>query len=99
MLGDDQPEGGVADEGERFLVGQWRVLVGVGGVRERALEERAVAEAMAETRLEGGQARGVERLGGQARYLRKTRVALVPPKPKALDSASSTSCLRAWLGT
>jgi len=34
-----------------------------------------------------------------ARYLRNASVAFVPPKPKALLSATSTSCLRAWFGT
>jgi hypothetical protein len=74
------------------------MLVRVGGVRQRAREQRLVDEAVAEPALERGDAGGVEIGVGQARYLRKTSVALVPPKPNALDSASSTSCLRAWFG-
>ena len=32
-------------------------------------------------------------------YLRNASVAFVPPNPKALLSATSTSCFRAWFGT
>jgi len=47
-----------------------------------------------------GPAWSVNRAGAAApsysgRYLRNTRVALVPPKPNALLSATSTSCFRA----
>src|SRR5215471_13319161 len=36
---------------------------------------------------------------GYGRYFRNARMAFVPPKPNALLSATSTSCLRAWFGT
>ena len=68
-----------------------RVLVGVRGVRERALDEGGIADAVAEARFEGREC--------QPRYLRKASVALVPPNPNAFEIATSTSCLRAWFGT
>src|SRR5437867_568367 len=97
-LGDDEPERGVPDEGETVLRDQRRVLVDVRGVGERAHEEAVIGEPVAERRFQGGDRRGGQRRGYQARYLRKASVALVPPKPKAFDSAVSTSCLRAWFG-
>jgi hypothetical protein len=71
------------------------VLGGVGGVGQRPEQERAVSEAVAEPALERLE---VRRRRGQPKYLRKASVALVPPNPNALDSAYSTSTLRAWLG-
>jgi len=39
------------------------------------------------------------RANHQPRNFLKASVALVPPNPNALLSATSTSCLRAWFGT
>ena len=89
LLGHDQTERGVADEGEPVLRDQRRVLVDVGSVRERALEQCGIGEAMTERFFDGP----------QAWYLRNASVALVPPKPNAFESAVSMSCLRAWFGT
>jgi hypothetical protein len=91
-LGDDQSQRRVAQDRQRVLRGGRRMLGGVGGVGQRAEQERPVSEAMAQPALERLEVRG------QPRYLRKASVALVPPKPKALDSAYSTSTLRAWFG-
>jgi hypothetical protein len=52
MLGDDEPERGVTQQRQRFVVRQRRMLVGVGGVRQRALEQRAIVKTVAETTLE-----------------------------------------------
>ena len=87
----DERERGVAEERERLLVTRGRVLVGVRGVREGAIEEGRVAKPVAETGFEGREC--------QPRYLRKASVAFVPPNPKAFEMATSTSCLRAWFGT
>jgi len=73
------------------VIGCGWVLVRVRGVGERPLEEGPVAEAVVEPALELRHADGIHYL----RYLRKTSVAFVPPKPNAFDSATSTSCLRA----
>src|SRR2546426_11106038 len=95
VLRDDEPERGVAEQRERLVVGRGRVFVRVRGVGERPLEEGGVAEAVAEPPLELRHPDGIH----YSRCLRKTSVAFVPPKPKAFDSAISTSCLRAWVGT
>ena len=77
-------------------MGRGGMLVGVGAVGQRAFEQGGVTEAVVEGALQAGQRVGVEI---QGRYRRKASVAFVPPNPKALDRATSTSCLRAWLGT
>ena len=81
----------VAEERQRLVIGCGWVLVRVRGVGERPLEEGPVEEAVVEPALELRRADGIHYL----RYLRKTSVAFVPPKPNAFDSATSTSCLRA----
>jgi hypothetical protein len=75
------------------------MLVGVRGMGERAGEQVAVGEPVSERALERAQARVGDLRRCQAGYLRNASVAFVPPKPKAFDSATSTSCLRAWFGT
>src|SRR5206468_9863577 len=95
VLRDDEPERGVAEQGERLVVGRRGVLVRVRGVGEHPLQEVPVAEAVVEPALELRHADDVHYL----RYLRTTSVAFVPPKPNAFDIATSTSCLRAWFGT
>jgi len=98
MLGDDQAEDGIADEGQPIIVAGVRVLVGVRAVRERLLEEPGIGELVIEETAE--RARRIRRDGlGYGRYFRNARMAFVPPKPNALLSATSTSCLRAWFGT
>ena len=72
------------------------MLVGVGAVGQRPEEERAILEIVTEMGGEGRER--IRRSGHYGMYFRKASVALVPPKPKALLSATSTSCLRAWLG-
>ena len=98
MLGDDQAEDGIADERQPIVVAGVRVLVGVRAVRERLLEEPRIGELVIEETAE--RARRIRRDGlDYARYFRNARMAFVPPKPNALLSATSTSCLRAWFGT
>ena len=98
MLGDDQAEDGIADERQPIVVAGVRVLVGVRAVRERLLEEPRIGELVIEEPAE--RARRIRRDGlGYGRYFRNARMAFVPPKPNALLSATSTSCLRAWFGT
>jgi hypothetical protein len=98
MLGDDQAEDRIADERQPIVVGGVRVLVGVGAVRERLLEERGIGEIVIEEIAE--RARRIRRDDpAYGRYFRNARMAFVPPKPNALLSATSTSCLRAWFGT
>ena len=77
------------------------MLVGVRGVREGARQQLRIAEAIAETRLQAGAPVRARVCLDRAypRTLRKTSVAFVPPKPKAFDMTTSTSCLRAWFGT
>jgi len=97
-LGDNQAEDRVADEGQSIVVGGVRMLVGVRAVREGLLEELRIGELVIEETAE--RERRVRRDGlGYARYFRNARMAFVPPKPNALLSATSTSCLRAWFGT
>jgi hypothetical protein len=98
MLGDDQAENGIADERQPIVVGGVRVLVGIRAVRESLLEEPRIGEIVIEELAE--RARRIRRDGpGYGRYFRNARIAFVPPKPNALLSATSTSCLRAWFGT
>ena len=98
MLGNDQAEDRIADERQPVVVGGVRVLVGVGAVGERLLEEPGIGESVSEEIAE--RARRIRRDGpGYGRYFRNARMAFVPPKPNALLSATSTSCLRAWFGT
>ena len=96
VLRHHEAEHGVAEEGERLVVGRARVLVGIGAMGQRVEEEIAILELVTE-----GGPEGPERIRRSVygAYFRKTRVALVPPNPKALLIATSTSCLRAWLGT
>jgi hypothetical protein len=56
VLGDDEAERGVADEGQRLVVGQGRMLVGVRRVGERAGQQVGVEEAVVQTPLELGEA-------------------------------------------
>ena len=77
------------------------MLVRVGGVGQGPLQQGVITEPIAEPALEIRDASRVhdERARRQARYFLKASAALVPPKPKALLRATSTSCLRAWFGT
>ena len=94
MFGDHQAEDRIADEGQPVVVGRIRVLVGVGAVRERLLDEPGIGEIVTEEIAE--RARRVRRDGpSYGRYFRNARMAFVPPKPNALLRATSTSCLRA----
>jgi hypothetical protein len=56
VLGDHQAEGRVPDEGQGLVAQQGRMLVGVGGVGERAGREVGIEEAMAQPVLERGEA-------------------------------------------
>jgi len=97
-FGDDQAEDRIADEGEPIVINGVRMLIGIRAVRERLLEEARISELVVEKTTEG--ARRIRRDGpGYGRYFRNARMAFVPPKPNALLSATSTSCLRAWFGT
>ena len=72
------------------------MLVGVGAMGQRVEEEVTILELVTEGGPEGPEP--IRRFV-YGEYFRKTNVALVPPNPKALLSATPTSCLRAWLGT
>jgi hypothetical protein len=97
-LGDNETEDCIADEGQPIVVGGVGVLVGVRAVCECLLKEPGIGEIVVEETAE--RARRIRRDGpGYGRYFRNARMAFVPPKPKALLSATSTSCLRAWFGT
>jgi len=59
VLGDDQPQHRVTEEREPVVIRRRRVLVGVRRVREGALEQRRIAETVAEPPLEPGDRVGV----------------------------------------
>ena len=70
QVGDDEAEHGVAEKLQRLVVDDaaGRVLVGLGLVGERVLQQPGIAEAVAEPALEGGE-RLAERQDDAGRHL------------------------------
>jgi len=82
-------------DGVSLVVPGEPVLVGVGFVGERALQQRGVPEGMGDALLElRGRAHD-----DQARNFLKMMVALVPPNPKEFDMTISICCFLAVFGT
>ncbi|OLE38812.1 MAG: hypothetical protein AUG00_04365 [Candidatus Rokubacteria bacterium 13_1_20CM_2_70_7] len=65
VLGHDQRQGRIAEQRQRLVVGGRRVLVGKGGVGQRALEKGGIVEVVAEPSLEPGDVTRVHPSGAQ----------------------------------